>query len=71
MTSKCEIAETAIRGHLIARLEGEGLISPRRARQLAKADLDAVLDIVFLHCKRVLVPFADTTLVITPKGTVQ
>ncbi len=69
--SKCEMAEATIRRNLVARLEGEGLVSARRARQLAKAELDDVLSIVFRHTRRVVVPFADTVLILEPKEALQ
>ena len=68
---QCETAEKAIKLNLINRLQAEGLVSRSRALRLRTADLDSVLDIVFLHCKRVLVPFGDGMLVMEPKGTVQ
>lgn len=69
--SKSAAAETAIRRNLVNRLEDEGHVSPMDAARLRAGDLDAVLDEVFKHCRRVLLPFADGTLVLEPKEAVQ
>ena len=60
-----------IQRNLIQRLIGEGKVTERRARQLRTADISAVFDECLRHTERLIIPFADTVMIVEQKESVQ
>lgn len=65
--NELEAAVAAIKIHLVNRLLTEGHLSACEGHRLYESDIYEILEEVFKHCRRVVIPVSDGFLIFEPQ----